>query len=187
MTTKEYIQIELPKEFRECYGLVPIERCMTCDAKILESGEPYLIEKAYRRTRIVHEYALCIDCLQKMDESMSFPSRGMRDYWLNKHVRLEERFARISRVAPDDVVPWINRCAVTGRYVGTLDEYQTVALCQGTQLLLCGYPYMISSEAAEELNDLMSKETREEWDRFKGEYLDEPPAMVIDEEDGRAE
>ena len=74
---------------------------------------------------------------------------------------------------------WINACAVTGQPRRVLEEYQIMARCDRDRLHLCGYPMMLSWDAVDQFRELLSKETREDWERFKRDYLGVPPKEVV--------
>jgi len=175
----DFIYIKIPAIFRSDEDLHPFKRCVTCSKNLLHDGQVYMIEKSMHHGMAKFEYAQCMECLGKMDEDMSYPSRKMRDYWEEKYLRIPERFERLSKVAPRDVDPWINTCAVTGKSKD-LGTCQLLALCQGNRLILCGFPIALSEEAVEQYDDLMSKETREEWDHFARDVLDFTPEAVGD-------
>jgi len=171
----DFIYINMPKVFFSDDENSLFKRCYTCETNLLHEGQVYVVEKSYRNDDLLFEYAQCMECLEKETEAMSYPSRGMREYWDEKYLRITERFERLSKKAPRDVEPWINICAVTGRHKRELEQHQLLALCQGNKLILCGFPFMVSEEALEQLGDLMSRETREEWGRFARDVLDLTP------------
>ena len=173
-----YTYIKMPAVFRREDEGTLFKRCDICDTNLLHKGQVYVIEKGFRHGELQFQYATCMDCVQKMDEDMSYPSLRMRDFWERKYLRTDERFEKLSKTSLRDVKPWIATCAVTGQHRRELDEYQLVAVCQGNQLFMCGYPLMLSEQALEQLRDLMSKETREEWDRFARDVLDLSPETV---------
>ena len=62
-------------------GGEPFRVCLECEVNLVASGDPYVIEKAFRvypgfgTTDTIFEYALCLPCMERLYESYSKESR----------------------------------------------------------------------------------------------------------------
>lgn len=173
----EFKKAKMPEVFKSSFSWDRFRRCLRCSRKLLKPGQRYMIRKAYACNQCVFEYAICMDCLQREDEEMSYVSRGMRDLWLKKHIRLDERREKFSKTAPRDPVPWITWCAVTGAHYMEAGEFQILVLCENDKVIMNGYPLMVSWEALKGLRELLSEKTLADWDRFAGTYLGHPKRL----------
>lgn len=167
----EFEKVKIPNEFKSS------GRCVRCSRKLLKKGQRYMIRIACACNTCVFDYAICMDCLEREDREMSYVSRGMRDHWIRKHIRLEERLEKFSRIAPRDPIPWITRCAVTGLHFMEAGEFQILVLCENDRVILNGYPLMVSWEALKGLRELLSEETLADWDKFAEDYLEHPKRL----------
>jgi len=173
-----FILIETPRALWSETTGVPFERCVVCNKHLLEPGVNHLVEKAFRAGALLYEYATCAGCFDWLEESLSVSSRWLCDDWLARNVDFEARFQKLTRVAPNDVAPWIASCAVTGKPVVELEEYQLEAVCVGKDLVLCHLPYAISGDSTDEMLGLLSGDSRRQLDRFTRDYLGVPPALL---------
>ena len=58
------------------------------------------------------------------------------------------------------------------------EEYQIYGMFRGGQMIQNQFPYMMSGAALEEIQELLSPETKDEIDRFKDEYFNIPPELA---------
>ncbi len=156
-------QTGIPREFWSFETGRPFERCIRCRRDLLSPDCAYLIEKAFKLEEVVFEYALCMDCCQKLGEELSKDSRKRIEAFLEEHI-LDHGLSA-------------ERCMVTGRPVGEFQEHQRMIFCQGRSPA-AGQPQLIlSGEAAERVQELLSAQTRGFHDRFFRDYLELPPAV----------
>ena len=66
--------IPLPAEFHSFTEEGPFTKCTLCEEPLLEDGTPYLIHKAFHRSEVIFEYAMCLPCRAKMQEELSTES-----------------------------------------------------------------------------------------------------------------
>lgn len=173
-----FVLMSLPEEF-QCTGTgKPFQDCMICSDPLIESGKPYLIEKAVRHHRefgvddIVFEYALCIECALEMQEKISPESREQIDnYFRGSKLDPTREENEFEPAEPRDT----KSCAVTGKNKSDCDHYQIFAFCQGNSLLQGQPPYMLSGDILMELQELLSEKTRDEFHDFTETYLGPSP------------
>ena len=72
---------DIPSVFRSTDTKKPFERCIQCNKYLLELDSEYLIEKAIKQYQgfeakeVIFEYAVCMDCAEKMRQSLSAESQ----------------------------------------------------------------------------------------------------------------
>ena len=123
----------------------------------------------------IFEYAMCINCMEEMRKSLSEESRQKVDNYLLEHSNLDERRNKLLSKENIDVDDWISNCIINNESTHELQEYQIMCQCQGKHMLFTYMPFMISCTASEEMQELLSKQTKDELDRFYDTHLGIPP------------
>ena len=153
-----------------------------CEKDLLGGHEPYLLEKAFRYYQeydihnTIFEYAMCMPCAQKMHASMSKESRQKIQAYFEK-INLVERSRLMWEEKGNDLNAWISNCIVKESPRPHLEEYQICAQCIGGKLVFDALPYMLSMAASEEITELLSAQTLEEYNRFVDDYFGLPPSF----------
>ncbi|WP_066833642.1 hypothetical protein [Rufibacter ruber] len=162
----------------------PFRHCLTCDGHLLQDGTPYLVEKAIRNypgaglQDVIFEYAMCLTCAQQLREELSVDSRTRIDAYFSENVNLvARREALLSLPDPLRLENWLSHCLITGTSLERCTEYQLFAQCDGGDLLFGYMPYVISGEAMEEIQELISPHTREILDNFMDTHFGLPPEL----------
>ena len=84
----------IPEEFYSFNTGKPFERCIDCDKYLLD-GEPYMIEKAIRQypgysaKDIIFEYAMCVDCAERLKNEMSQESMASIQKFFMSNIKPE--------------------------------------------------------------------------------------------------
>lgn len=169
----EYIPI--PKQFWSFANEGPFEKCTMCEKPLRDDGTLYLIEKAYKQSEVVFEYAMCIDCHLGLREELSAQSLRLIDHFFDEHVDLVERRNKLIESYDEEIAPWLSRCLITGKPAEKCEEYQIMTLCDGEDLLFTYIPCLLSGEAMEAIQGLLSKKTKDQLDGFVDEFLGIPP------------
>ncbi len=158
----------------------PMTNCVSCDRNLLNSSEPYIIEKAFRHyseygiNNTIFEYIMCMPCAQNVHESMSVESRKkIEEYFA--HIDLPRRSQELWEEFGNDFDSWVKKCLVNGSDINQQDEYQLCAQCVGDKVVFSLLPYMLSFDASDEIASLLSAKTLEEYDRFIDDNFGLPP------------
>lgn len=165
----------VPSEFHSLQFDGPFTACMLCDGELTSGDRHYFIERVFRGTEPIVEYAMCLACQMEMSNEISEESQAsIQDFFAQvdhypRLRRLEDRFDA------EGIGAWLDECLVTGKKRAECQGYQIVALCQGSQLELAVTPFLLSDEAVEQLIGLISKKTRDRLDDFTGEHFGMPP------------
>jgi hypothetical protein len=174
---------DIPEIFYSDRTGKPFSHCINCDCFLLDGGIPYVIEKAVKKyTKFntedtIFEHAMCINCQRELRKTLSLQSRKRIDDYMTQKVDFEERRKSLQANHGPDPEPWLSKCIVDGSDISEQSEYQVYCQCEGLQTLYAYMPFMISGSAMEEIQNLLSAETRDEIDRFMGEFFGLPPEL----------
>lgn len=182
--------VPIPPAFQSLENDGLFERCTQCDAALLESGKPYLIERVFRGTEPIIEYAMCETCVERAQQELSQESREAVSRYLATHIDFEARLHSLSNLSEsgdDDVdsESWYTHCAVTGRAADDCRERQIAAWCEGSRMRIDhALPLMLGGSALEELQDVLSEQTTGWMNNFVSDNFGMPPEFC-DEPDIR--
>lgn len=172
--------VSIPKIFYSDLTGAPLDRCISCDRELILSGRPYVIEKAikpyqgYGSYSTIFEYAMCLTCADDMRQMISKESMQSINEYFMKNLDFTSRVDLDPMDADDSIDPWMKKCLVKGTGIEELGECQIYAQCIGDQLLVKEFPYMISGAVIDEVMQVLSAKTLEEFDRMKDELIDGP-------------
>lgn len=175
--------IEIPQKFHSDLTGKPFDKCMMCEKDLLENGVQYRIEKAIKKYpdsnafSTIFEYAICMDCGMQANAALSAESKQKIEAYFEQHVDLQERRAQLLEEKGMNTDDWISHCAIKGTPLAHAEEYQIYAHCEGGDMLFSYWPMAISSEAIDEIADLLSEKTLDEIDRFTDQINDLPPEL----------
>ncbi|MEC7752563.1 hypothetical protein [Roseivirga thermotolerans] len=178
--------IPIPQVFLNTDTGGPIERCIQCDYQVLDGGRHYMIEKVFKRypefkkTEVLFEYAICSKCYEEMKEAMSAESMQNLSAYMMGNMNFSQLQQRMEE-EPDNPEHWLSSCLIKGTPKEELREYQMGACFKGDRLVMDMMPpFLIGEMALEELNALLSKETKDEMDGFMGDHFGIPPELRKD-------
>ncbi|MCU4176661.1 hypothetical protein [Carboxylicivirga sp. N1Y90] len=159
----------------------PFCNCKVCGKELMESGEPYLIEKAYgqdlekEKRQVIFEFVYCFDCVQEVHETLSVESRVKIAEYMKQNTNLEQRDAELKKHELFDVDIWLHNCVVKNQSIDEVKEFQIYALCQGGDLLFHQAPYMICGDAVDEIAGLLSNKSLDILNDLMTDLIDLPP------------
>jgi hypothetical protein len=178
--------LPIPEIFRNSDTKGYLTHCIQCDYELLKGDRYYVIEKVFKRypnlnsTQVLFEYAICSECYENMKESLSAESmQNLTNYMMTK-MDVSAMQQRIQE-HPNDPQKWMSHCMIHGTPEAEMMEYQVAACFKGDKMVTDFMPpYMIGDLAIEELNALLSKQTKEDMDRFMGDVFGIPPELRKD-------
>lgn len=168
-------KIEIPDTFKTFISEEYFQNCISCDKYLLADDSQYVIEKAIKDKYIEFEYAMCLECAEKMRKKLSQESLERIGNYFEEHVNFHDKTTHFSESNCASVDDFLSRCLVSGSSINDLTEYQIFALCEGKNLLLSFFPYMICHAVIEEMQELLSAKTKDELDDFTEKHFDLPP------------
>lgn len=153
----------IPGELYSDYEERPFVCCTRCGETLADFKEGFQLAKVYRRGETIFEYALCFPCHAKMAEEFSEESREAMDRFYSQNLTTGLG---------------LGSCGVCGidRSLSPNQEFSLGAICNGSRmiegLMLCG-------PCVERANAVISKKTRDVWNRFIGENFPGVPADAL--------
>jgi hypothetical protein len=169
--------VPIPEIFHSIQHSGLFTKCIDCEKQLLEDDTTYLIEKAIKRNEVIFEYAICLDCATKLHGELSMESMQKIQEYFEKNVDMEQRFFDYEDMDKSDTSPWIDTCLVKNTPIDKCEEYQLYAMCSGDKMVVNVLPYMVSHAAIEDLQDLISKKTKDRMDDFIDDFMRIPPEL----------
>lgn len=178
---ESYMLEEIPDIFKSDLTETYFEKCTICSVSLLDPPTNYIVEKAFKHhakfniTDTVFEYAVCMDCYQKIHKQFSKSSKQRVEAYFRENTDLVGRKQHNFSEGKLGLENWLGNCAVKGTDKDTLGEYQIAAHFVGDKMLLHEFPILLSGEAVDEIQELLSPETRGEIDGLTDQFLGLPP------------
>jgi len=185
--------VPIPKEFRSLYG-TPFNQCIECEKELLKKGsqgenQQYLVERVFRGSEPIIEYAICPECHARVCDDLSSESLETLRGFFSEHLSLfgNPDLYATKEGEEEDLERWLSCCRVTNAPISETREYQMIALCEGDKMVLGPIsPFVISGAVLEEAGELLSVETRDRMDDFIGsnfgmpsEFCDSPRPVLL--------
>ena len=173
--------VDIPEIFYASLDKKPIAHCSMCGKLLLSANEPYLIEKAFKKNLktknddLVFEYALCLNCQQNALLELSKESRANIKMYFDLYVDFEKRQKVLANQENFKFTNCIKDCIITNKPIKEYGEYQIGGYFYDDQMLLASPPYAIGEKAMDEIQEVISKKTRDFLDGFKDKVI--PPEV----------
>lgn len=174
---------DIPSLFYSHNTEAPFTNCISCNRHLQEPNTQYLVEKAFRHYRefgttdVIFEYAMCLDCAERMRRELSLSSLAKIQEYFDTHVDLQKRRELLMKSEPVNLDQWLENCLISGESKDTMDEYQVYGHFVGNRCVYSFMPYMIGGPAVDEITNLLSDKTLGEIDRFIDENFGLPPEL----------
>ncbi len=147
----------------------PFKSCTMCQTQFEEDTD-FLIEKAVKGNDVIFELAMCLPCAENMRKQLSEDSLKNIEKYMSS-VDFEGRAQHFVETQSDKIQDYISTCLVSGKEIDPNEEHQIYALCTGSQMIYSAMPYAMRGAVMEEIQELLSPETRQELDDFMDQYL----------------
>jgi hypothetical protein len=171
--------VPIPRDFHSLENGGLFEKCLKCEIDLLQSEQPYLIERVFVQQEPIVEYAMCEACVLKSQGELSVESRQAVTSYMLANLDVGQRLERLSDWAEsgsDDASELMDRCLFSGTLAEDSREKQIAAWCLGDRMRVDHvFPLMISGIAIEKLNSVLSEQTRGWIDDFIGDSFGMPP------------
>jgi hypothetical protein len=168
----------IPEEFHSDLNQKPFCNCTFCGQDLLAKSVNYMIEKSIKvnpnnnQKNTVFEYAICIDCNKRKMAAMSIDSVNNIKKYMETNFLIEEWEDH----ANDNNDPFA-KCLVTKVPVEDLEEYNIIGQFIGDKMIGGQFPVLISPCIGEEIQELLSQETKDEFDDFMDTITNVPPEL----------
>jgi len=173
--------IFIPDEFLSSKTNKPIGYCMLCGKNLLIDHSPYMIEKAFQRNlstkqfEMVFEYALCSVCQRNATSELSKESLANIKMYFDLYVDFDKRQQEQANYDKNQFLSGIKNCIITNKPISEYNEYQIGGYFYRNQMLTDNLPFAIGEKAMNEIQDVISKKTRDFLDKFKDKII--PPSV----------
>ncbi len=169
--------IEIPRVFKTFISEAYFKNCIICDRYLLDNETEYVIEKVISNGYVELEYSMCLGCVEKMRQRMSEESMERVNRYFEENFDFYARRYHILASRSSNIDDYISSCLFKDKPVHELEEYQLLGHCRGDKMLLSVFPYIVSKNAIEEVQELLSAKTSEELDDFTDRYFGLPPDL----------
>ncbi|MEM7144332.1 MAG: hypothetical protein AAF591_04310 [Verrucomicrobiota bacterium] len=151
----------IPPELYSEYEERPFKSCTRCGESLADFEEGYRISKVQRAGEVLFEYALCGPCFLNIYEESSDETKIALYHYQREHLR-------------EDIING-EQCALCGCHKDGIEnaEFALVGACLGNDLLDIN---LVCGPCVEKMNELVSKKTRDVWDRFVQDNFPGVPA-----------
>ncbi len=172
---------DIPEEFFSFETNKPFERCIECDAYLLD-GREYMIEKAYRKYKgfsavdTVFDYAICVECATKMRNEFSRESLRRIDNYFQTGIQFSKFLHKSDEKL--DIKACLGSCIIKDHRIEDLEEYQTYAYCHGDKIYKGVPPYLVGGPAIDEVLELVSNPTMDFLNGFYNKHFSPDPSLM---------
>lgn len=167
-----------PAVFNSLESGKPFVFCNACRLPLREEANSFTVGRSFHRGECVFECALCEDCRDRLHEESSEESRLAIATFMQSRIDFEARFERLCRTLDPD--SWIASCVICDTPRSEADRYTVSGMFAGNGIMFDPYPLCICGECEDEVNEVISKKTRDVWDDFIASHFDGPPAVGED-------
>ncbi len=180
--------IEIPNVFYSEKTKLAFDKCNMCDY-VFGEDDSYIIEKSFKRNKItkdaelIFEYALCHKCQENLKSELSEKSIQNIHMYYQLYVDFEKRTEKILAENNRNLDGWISKCIITGNPISEEEEFTIGGLFYNHKLVLDAMPFALSEKAIYEMQEILSKKTKEFLDGFQNEIF--PPEIREKLPDGR--
>jgi len=177
-------RLPVPELFWSEYHEGPFEHCVDCNC-LLHDADLYIVQRSFVGTEPVFEFAICQQCHESMSEQCSEETSLAVAMFMQEC--LLRRFTETQDVATatDAYHKCVDECVSCSRPRTECHRYGLGGLCVNNQLVIeVGFmtrsPVMICHECEMSISELVSKKTRDTWNRFVEDNFDGPPGVGLD-------
>jgi hypothetical protein len=151
----------IPKVLHSAYHEGPFEACDACGKNLQTEVEAYQLQKSFRGPEVVFEIALCLTCMM---EAMSCISRESMQAM---------RLFQAERYRPSES---LDACHFCRKELGPEDDHEIAAVC--ADRFLARPPVVLCGTCSEEMQEKLSRKTRDGWGDFISENVPGVPESM---------
>lgn len=153
----------------------PFSHCCDCGCE-LNHASMHIVNQSYVGDECVFEFAMCLECREKMNAQLSEKSRVAMFDFMHDHTDMESREQQLGDSAETDA--YIDQCITCGQSRQETPNFTLGAMFSGNHLIKGPFPMLICSTCEEKLGATISAETRNVWDKFIADNFPGPPSEV---------
>ncbi|RLS51110.1 MAG: hypothetical protein DWH91_19905 [Planctomycetota bacterium] len=188
--------IPIPPLFHSAYSGAAFEFCIDCESPLAPSGIVYSVQKFVVANETVFELAICNQCRTALYLQFSEESRAAIQGYIDQHSRPQplvivlphdtEANAETQQVDVESLDS-LQACVLCQTHKSQLHRYAMVGLFIGDELMVMNrneshipIPCLICDRCNRGMEKLLSKATRDEWNRFIEDHFSGPPGIELD-------
>lgn len=168
--------IAIPRLFHSVQHDGLFQQCYGCERDLLREQIPYAVAKHIVVAEPVFEMAVCLQCVS----SLQSQETQQRISAFLASLNLQRDFDPQTYTWEDG----LRACLICRKVRELCRRYQILGVCLSRELLVgappAPSPYLICDECNAQLSELLSKETKDNWDRFLELHSDDPPGIELD-------
>ncbi|MBT8036519.1 MAG: hypothetical protein KJO21_03140 [Verrucomicrobiae bacterium] len=153
----------------------PFSHCCDCGCE-LSHASMHVVNQSYVGDECVFEFAMCLDCREKMNAKLSEQSRVAMFDFMHDHADMESREQELGDNSETEA--YISHCLTCGKPRQDSPNFTLGAMFSGNNIIKGPFPMLICGTCEETLAATISDETRNVWDKFIGEKFPGPPSEV---------
>ncbi|MEZ6127242.1 MAG: hypothetical protein R3C59_01005 [Planctomycetaceae bacterium] len=188
----------IPEIFWSVYSGEPFLKCIDCEVPLAEANT-YIIQKRFVATEAVFEMAMCERCRDKMIQQYSEETRRNITNYLRAQF---EKLMEETGVNEDGTMSFdvreiddpeegsamlhesIDFCILCGTRRSECHRYSLTGVCRDDEIVvqitpMGRTPLMVCEKCELGMNELVSQQTRDAWDRFIQKHFG-PPGIESD-------
>ena len=178
LSLEEDDQAPTPELFHSFEADGPFEYCSQCGVSLLDEGTHYVIEKGFHRDETTFEYALCLQCIQRLRTEISPASMKLLEHHFMERCDFVARRETLTETSKGWHEGWVDTCVLSNRPIDKSKPWQVLGQFHGDRILLTYLPYALSGDEADIASQRLSRQTRERLDQFIDDVLGVPGGTV---------
>jgi hypothetical protein len=172
---KQSIYIPTPALLRPAFA-PRFESCVVCEADLNDHELVFLVFKEVLKTEVIVEMAICMECLDVLEQVYSQQTRRAIDTLFVQSGWCERARERLQA----DVATWprwLDHCALTGQPRAKCTSYEVIGICCGDLTQVSFFPYVVGTEGILRMEAMISQQSRANWNRFLGQHQGLSPEL----------
>lgn len=149
--------------------------CCDCGCNLHDAGM-YIINQSFAGEECVFEFAMCLDCREKLNNQLSENSRVAMFDFMHDNADMESRLEKLGH--DSDTEQYIENCVTCGKARTDSKSYTIGAMFTGNHLIKGPFPLLICDDCESKMADTISDETRKFWDNYITENFPGPPSEI---------
>lgn len=180
---RKFLYDGIPFFFYQYDTKTPFVQCSMCETP-LATSESYIIEKVFKQNKhlnvseIVYEYAICMHCANDAGAEISHESRLAINRVIEDHRdQLTMKLDYLHSTEKYNLESWLERCSLTGKEIRRCNEYAVSCIIENGNMVFEQGPMVVSDEFMEKLQNVLSVETKQAFDKIRDKVFDGSPSL----------
>lgn len=164
------------ERLRSTYLGRSFEQCGDCGRSFGPTEISFITTKEYHYDEVVMEYAVCSDCNERHQKAWSDESRDTINRIFQEAAGAEEDWRPVALVEGDEAETSYDHCWITGTPITEGQAFQVLTIVQPEDGERVPTSILLSYEGMETIQTRLSRQTRDERDRWREEVQPGPPS-----------